>query len=160
MHGNKLDDTDIRILEILQKRARTKRGQLAEDVGLSIPTISERLHKLERYGFIKGYHAALDPMKIELGITAYIHLTTHSAKHYQEIIDAAEADERVMECHTITGSGSHLLKVRTIDTKHLEALLTEIQSWPGIVNTRTDIVLSTGKETANLPLQHLRTKQD
>ena len=57
-----------------------------------------------------------------------------------------------LECHSITGQGSHLLKIRAANTHALEQLLAEIQSWPGIQWTTTSIVLSTLKETSSLPL--------
>jgi Lrp/AsnC family leucine-responsive transcriptional regulator len=59
----------------------------------------------------------------------------------------------VLECHSITGQGSHLIKIRTESTSGLEGLLAEIQSWPGVQWTNTSIVLSTVKETAALGLR-------
>ncbi len=54
-----LDETDIKILKILQRKGRTKRNELAEQVGLSIPSVSERLHKLEEKKIIEGYYTKL-----------------------------------------------------------------------------------------------------
>ena len=62
----------------------------------------------------------------------------------------------VLECHSITGQGSHVLKIRTDSTSTLEALLAEIQSWPGVQWTTTSIVLSTIKETAALTMKPRR----
>lgn len=159
MHGDLLDDIDIDIIVTLQKAGRTKRGVLADQVGLSIPTISERLLKLEQHGIIKGYHAVLDPRRLGLGVTAYIFLLSESSVHYPDVIERAVKKEEVLECHAITGEGSHLLKVRVVNMSHLEKLLSEIQSWPGVKNTTTDIVLSTAKETYDLSLAHLREKK-
>ena len=61
--------------------------------------------------------------------------------------------DEVQEVHSITGEGSHMLKVRTRNTTTLERLLSKIQSWPGIHGTSTSIVLSTFKETRDVPLQ-------
>ncbi len=58
--------------------------------------------------------------------------------------------------HAITGDGSHILKIRTESTETLENLLSKIQAWPGVVNTRTDVVLSSPKETNVLPLSQLK----
>ena len=158
MHRDKLDDIDITLIQMLQQKARVKRGQLAEHVGLSIPTISERLHKLEDHGIIRGYHAVLEPRKVDLQITAFIFLITESSKFYTEIIANAREREEVLECHAITGKGSHLLKVRAQNTAALEKLLGDIQSWPGVKHTMTDVVLSTTKESTELPLNHLRSQ--
>jgi Lrp/AsnC family leucine-responsive transcriptional regulator len=155
MHGDQLDEIDLRILEILQANARIKRGDLAEQVSLSIPAVSERMHKLEENGYIQGYHAVLNNRRVRLEITAYIFLVSESSIHYQQVVDLAVAKPEVLECHAITGSGSHLIKVRVADMAALEKLLAEVQSWPGIKNTNTDIVLSTAKETTELSLSHL-----
>lgn len=156
MHGQKLDEIDIKLMEILQKKGRIKRGQLAEQVGLSIPTISERLGKLEESGIIRGYYAALDPHRIGLELTAFIFLMSESSRHYPEIVEMASAKEEILECHAITGDGSHLLKIRVENTAALEKLLSEIQAWPGVKNTRTDVVLSSPKETLKVSLKHLK----
>lgn len=157
MQGNRLDDTDITIIETLQRHARTKRGVLAEQAGLSIPTISERLHKLEDAEVITGYRAVIDPNKVGLAVTAFIFIMSESSTNYPLIIERARERSEVLECHAITGDGSHILKVRVENTIALERLLTEIQSWPGVKNTRTDIVLSTAKETTEMSLGHLRS---
>jgi len=152
MHAEKLDSVDLQILEILQSRGRTKRNELAEKVDFSIPSISERLRKLEQNGVIRSYNAVLDPQKIGLTLTAFISVISESSKHYPDIVKRASAQAEVLECHAITGEGSHLLKIRTQNTASLERLLTQIQSWPGVVNTRTNVVLSTPKETTVMAL--------
>ena len=58
----------------------------------------------------------------------------------------------MLECHSITGEGSHILKVRTQDTSSLEVLLREIQAWPGVIRTHTMIVMSTFKEATRLKM--------
>lgn len=155
MHGEQLDVTDLRILEILQSDGRIKRGDLAEKVNLSIPAVSERMHKLEESGYISGYHAVINDRRIGLLITAYIFLVSESSVHYQQVVDLAVARSEVLECHAITGGGSHFIKVKVTDMAALEKLLAEVQSWPGIKSTSTNIVLSTAKETTYLPLSHL-----
>ncbi|MFQ6116284.1 MAG: Lrp/AsnC family transcriptional regulator [bacterium] len=158
MHAEKLDEIDLKILEILQARGRTKRNELAEQAKLSVPSISERLRKLEEGGIIRSYNAVLDARKIGLEVTAFIFLLSESSIHYSEIIERAKATEEILECHAITGEGSHILKVRTQSTASLERLLSEIQSWPGVINTRTNVVLSSPKETTVLPLAYLHEK--
>jgi Lrp/AsnC family leucine-responsive transcriptional regulator len=82
-------------------------------------------------------------------------VTSESSKHYPDIVKKAMTHPEVLECHAVTGEGSHLLKIRTVNTASLEKLLSQIQSWPGVVNTRTSVVLSTPKETPVLPLKQL-----
>ena len=159
MHGQKLDHIDISLLEVLQKRGRTKRNQLAEQVRLSIPAVSERLRKLEERGIIRSYNAVLDARKVGLGLTAFVFISAESSNYYPQIIQRAAERAEILECHAITGEGSHLLKIKTHTTESLEKLLAEIQDWPGVKSTRTNIVLSSPKEETALPLSHLTEKE-
>ncbi len=92
-----LDDLDYKILKILQHSGRTKRNELAESVGLSIPSVSERLHKLEQKGIIEGYYAKLNKKAFGLDIMAYIHVNMESSKHYKDLVS------RVMKMPQIHG---------------------------------------------------------
>jgi Lrp/AsnC family leucine-responsive transcriptional regulator len=156
MQVEKLDAVDLQILEVLQAQGRTKRNELAEQVKLSIPAVSERLRKLEERGIIRSFNAVLEARKVGLEVTAFIFVMAESSTFYPEIIKRATAHEEILECHAITGEGSHILKARTRSTATLEKLLSQIQSWPGVKNTRTSIVLSSPKETTILPLAHLK----
>jgi Lrp/AsnC family transcriptional regulator, leucine-responsive regulatory protein len=147
-----IDNIDLLILENLQKNARIKRNELAEITGLTIPSVSERLKKLETSGYIRQYTVVLDPHLFGLHITAFITVSLDSSKYYQGFIDKAEKSDEILECHSITGQGSHILKVRSKDTPSLEKMLAKIQSWPGVSGTLTNIVLSSPKETMNIPL--------
>lgn len=155
MHHDKVDAIDIQILKILQAQARTKRNELAEHVKLSIPAVSERLRKLEERGVIRGYHTLLEARKLGLGLTAFIFLATESSAFYEQIIEKATAHPEILECHAVTGDGSHILKIKTLSTETLEKLLSHIQSWPGVTNTRTNVVLSSAKEDTVISLAHL-----
>ncbi len=142
-----LDDIDLKILEIVQKHGRTRRNELADRVGLSLPAVSERLRKLEEAGVISGYYARLNPGALGIDITAFVLVTVDSSKHYASFVEHVQNTEYILECHAITGEGTHLLKIRTENTSSLEKLLAKIQSWTGVVKTTTSMVLSTPKET-------------
>ena len=145
-----LDDLDIKILNILQKGARTKRNEIAEKVGLSLPSVSERLNKLEEKGFIQGYFAKLNRKAFGYDILAYVFVTMESSKHYKTLLIKAEKIPEIIECHSVLGEGSHLLKIIAKNTESLEKLLGEIQSWPGVISTKTTFILSTTKETTEI----------
>ena len=147
-----LDEIDVKILEILQKQGRTRRNDLADQVGLSLPSVSDRLRKLEDNGFITGYFAKVDPKLVGKDITAFIIVHVDSSKHYQNFIDHANSIDEILECHAVTGEGSHILKIRTEDTLTLEKLLAKIRSWQGVTGTLTSIVLSTTKETFRIKI--------
>jgi Lrp/AsnC family transcriptional regulator, leucine-responsive regulatory protein len=142
-----LDDLDIKIINILQKNGRTKRNEIAESVGLSIPSVSERLHKLEERGVLEGYYAKANKKAFGYDIMAYILVTMESSKYYKTLISKVEKVSSIIECHSVLGEGSHLMKAIVKNTEALEKLLNEIQSWPGVISTKTTFVLSTIKET-------------
>lgn len=142
-----LDDLDIKILNILQRKGRTKRNEIAESVGLSIPSVSERLHKLEERGVIEGYYTKVNKKAFGFDIMAYITVMMESSKHYKTLITKVEKMPEILECHSVLGEGSHILKVIIKNTEALEKLLAEIQSWTGVTATKTMFVLSTIKET-------------
>jgi Lrp/AsnC family leucine-responsive transcriptional regulator len=147
-----LDDLDIKILNILQNNGRTKRNVLAEAVGLSIPSVSERLNKLEEKGVIEGYYTKLNKKIFGFDIMAYIHVIMESSKHYKTLITKIEKMPQILECHSVLGEGSHLLKAVVKNTEALEKLLGEIQSWQGVIATKTTFVLSTIKETTAIDI--------
>jgi Lrp/AsnC family leucine-responsive transcriptional regulator len=151
MH-HELDAIDLQILQLLQEHGRMKRTELAERVGLSLPALSERMRKLEARGFIEGYHAVVAHKALGIDITAFIRIFVDGSPYYAGFVERATALPEVLECHSITGEGSHLLKVRTRNTTTLERLLSTIQAWPGVKQTQTSIVLSTFKETRALPI--------
>ena len=149
-----LDDIDIKILGSLQNNARIKRNELAEKIGLSVPSVTDRLHKLESNGIIEGYLTKLNHKYLGKDITAFIFVVSESSSHYKDFITHAQETPEILECHSITGDGSHILKIRTENTSSLEKLLAKIQSWRGVRSTRTSIVLSSHKETFNIELKH------
>lgn len=142
-----LDGLDNKILETLQLKGRTKRSELAELIGLSVPSVSERLKKLEENGIIEGYYAKVNRHTFGLDILAFIYVIMESSKHYKDLIKKVEKHRQILECHAVLGEGSHLLKVLVRNTEALEKLLGEIQSWTGVISTKTTYVLSTTKET-------------
>lgn len=145
-----LDEIDVTILELLQKQGRTRRNELAELVGLSLPATSERLRKLEEAGIITGYYAKLNHKLLGKDITAFVLVTMDTSKHFNTFVEHVNAADDILECHGITGDGTHLLKVRTENTESLEKLLAKVQSWLGVTKTTTSMVLSSSKETTKI----------
>ena len=147
-----LDKIDCELLGILQQEGRTKRNELAEKVGLSLPAVSERLRKLEDEGIIQGYYTRLDHKRLGKDITAFVVVTIDSSKHFPGFLEHILKSDDIQECHAITGDGTHLLKVRTENTEGLEILLAKIQSWQGVQKTTTNLVLSTHKESTYIKI--------
>jgi Lrp/AsnC family transcriptional regulator, leucine-responsive regulatory protein len=152
------DETDVKILEILQREGRTRHTELADVVGLSLPAVSERLKKLEESGIITGYYAKLNHHMLGKDVTAFVLVTVDSSRHYTTFLEHASNTSEILECHAVTGEGTHLIKIRTDNTMELERLLTKIKSWQGVVMTTTSIVLSTSKESTQIKI-HFEAEQ-
>ncbi|NBW70549.1 MAG: Lrp/AsnC family transcriptional regulator, partial [Bacteroidetes bacterium] len=75
------------------------------------------------------------------------------SENYPNFVAQTHLEPEILECHSITGEGSHLLKVRTKNTSSFERLLSKIQSWEGVDKTRSNLVLSSFKETRSLPIE-------
>lgn len=151
--AHSIDEIDAKILELLQERGRMKRNAVAEEVDLSISAVSERMRKLEERGVIEGYRAIVDAKRLHLDITAFIRVSVDGSEHYDNFIERVTDMEEVLELHSITGEGSHVMKVRTKNTTTLERFLSEIQAIPGVSTTTTSIVLSSFKETRTVPTE-------
>jgi Lrp/AsnC family transcriptional regulator, leucine-responsive regulatory protein len=148
-----LDELDLKILRTLQQNGRTKRNELADHVQLSVPSVSERLKKLEDNKIIEGYYTKVNRQTFGYDILAFILVMMDSSKHYKDLIKHVEKHPSILECHSVLGEGSHLLKVLVKNTGALEKLLSEIQTWPGVTGTKTTYVLSTIKETTAINIQ-------
>ena len=150
------DKRDIQILEILQENGRSTASDIAKEVKLSIPAVGERIKKLTENGLIKRFAAIIDHKVAGLDVTAFVSIISEHSDHYEGFIKRATKSPSILECHSITGSGSHLLKVRVKNSQALEDLLYEIQNWPGVSRTQTNVILSTYKETEKNNLKILK----
>ena len=150
---SRIDEIDVRILQLLQDRGRIKRNEIAEKVSLSVPSVSERMKKLEERGIIEGYKAIVNARRVGYDIAAFIRVMVDGSKHYSGFVEKARKLEEVQEVHSITGEGSHILRVLIRNTSGLEKLLSTIQGWPGVHGTSTSIVLSSYKDTRSVPVE-------
>ena len=150
-----LDKVNIEILNLLQQNARMSASEIASEVGLSVPAAAERVKKLVESKNITGFNTKLNAKELGFDLCAFIAVDSASSDHYNDIIDEAERNNSVLECHSVTGEGSHLLKIRVKNSTKLEELLSYIQSWPGVIRTHTMLVLSTFKETTDIDLEEL-----
>jgi Lrp/AsnC family leucine-responsive transcriptional regulator len=147
-----LDAIDLQILSMLQEHCKTPLAKLGEQVGLSAPSVIERIKKLEDSGIITGYHATVDARRLGKDVTAFIGVSISHPKLIGRFeAEVAEMDD-VLECHHITGEHSLLLKVKTDDTASLENLISTIRFIEGVSRTETMVVLSTHTERLNVPL--------
>lgn len=146
-----MDALDLQICALLQQNGRINLSTVAENTGVSIGTVRERIRKLEERGIIQQYSVLLNPKSFGYDITAFILVTVEGSQYYPQFIKHCKAHPEILECHAITGEASHILKVRTTNTATLEQLLSTIQKWKGVKKTFTSLVLSTHKESIILP---------
>ena len=147
-----LDAIDLQILAALQDHCRMPLVKLGEQVGLSGPSVIERVKKLEDSGIIRGYHAIVDARRMGKDITAFIGVSISHPKRISNFEQVVALFNDVLECHHVTGEHTLLLKVKTANTSSLERLISQIRSLDGVTRTETMIVLSTHTERVQLAL--------
>jgi Lrp/AsnC family leucine-responsive transcriptional regulator len=155
-----LDEIDRSILEMLQADCKVALAKVGERVGLSAPSIVERVRKLESEGFIQGYHARLSARRLGLDVTAFISVWTAHPRVIKDFERRLTEFEDVLDCHHVTGEPTLLLKVKTRNTQSLERLISALRSLPGVERTETNVVLSTLVERSGLGNKSLRSVAD
>lgn len=150
-----LDESDLRLLDALQRNGRSTFAELGALVGLRPPAVHERVKRLEARGFIRGYAARLDPRKLGLGLIAFVSAYTTADVDYERFAASVAALPEVTEIHSVAGEESFVLKVVTRSTAHLDDFLSRLKVVPGIGRTKTTIVLSTPFEREGIALDEL-----
>jgi len=148
-----MDEIDRRILDLLQRDGKISQARIADAVGLTTPSVNERIKKLETRGFIRRFTALLDPQLLGMAIVAYIDVGLEHPRFERPFLEEIEVLPDVQECCAISGDFGYRLKVRARDVEHLERVLREkIQTLRGVVRTRVDLSLSVKKDSTLLPL--------
>ena len=153
-----LDAIDRRILRALQRDGRLSNVQLAEAIGLSPSPCLRRVRLLEEAGVIRRYGADLDRDQVGLGLTVFVGIKVE--RHHEEQAEAfrrAVVDlPEVISVHLVSGEADFLLQVVVPDLRAYEHFLTgTLLKLPGVSDIRSNFAISTLKESAPLPLQHL-----
>jgi Lrp/AsnC family leucine-responsive transcriptional regulator len=156
-----MDAIDFAIVGALQRDARQSQQTIAREVGLSQPAIAERIRKLERRGVIHGYTALVDAPKVGVDVTAFVGVVIEKPSHFDSFARRIHQMPEVLECHRVAGEFTYLLKVKTANTRALDALLTEkLRTLAGVTRTLTTIALVSVKETTALPLEGILTAEE
>ena len=143
-----MDLKDKKILALLQKNARISNAEIAREIDLAPSVTLERIRKLKEQGVIQGYEAKLNPNALGLDMLAFILVKVLGAK---DIEDSLLTIPGVQEVHNIAGDDCYLVKVRARNTEALSVLMKEYLRGENI-STKTIIVLTTLKETNEIPL--------
>jgi len=150
-----LDRTDRRILELLQRDARMTNVAIASEVGLTAPSVFERIRKLEQRGVIKGYTVQVDPAALGRVLTAFIRITLADGDDYAAGEDALRADPDVLECYHVAGEDCFILKTMVRSPADLDALLRRIKAQTTVQRTVTMIAISTLKEASPIDVSDI-----
>ncbi|MFZ0745557.1 MAG: Lrp/AsnC family transcriptional regulator [Terracidiphilus sp.] len=135
-----MDHIAWKIVEELQQDARISWAELGRRVGLTTPAVAERVHRLEKLGVIRGFHADISLERLGLPILIFVRLSMAGpealVRTFQQQV---KMWDEVIECHRVTGSDSFIVKARVVSVEHLERFLDKLGHYG---STSTATVLS------------------
>ena len=152
----KLDQTDIKILQALLENGRITNKELAERVGISAPPCLRRVRALEQAGYITGYHAEVDAALLGYGVTVFAMVGLHSQAEsdLQEFENRVRAWPEVRECHMLNGDIDFILKIVAPDLASFQTFLTQqLTPAPNVANVKTSLTIRQSKKNAGVPVQ-------
>ncbi len=152
---HELDRIDLRILNVLQADGRISNLKLAEAVALSPTAVLARTQRLQREGYILGYEARLNPLKLGRGMLVFVEvlLDRTTPNVFNEFKAAVQVRDEILECHMVAGGFDYLIKVRMADMAAFRDFAGSVL-WqlPGVRETRTYAVMEEVKNSSRLPL--------
>ena len=143
-----LDALDVRLLAALAADARASLADLARKVGLSAPSVSERIKRLEEVGAIRGYTLAVDPKALGRPIAAWLRIRPHPGQH-RKVAELMRSLPEIVECDRITGEDCFLARAHFRSVDDLEAVIDRVIVY---ATTNTSIVQSSPVERRLPPL--------
>ncbi len=157
MPQHSLDETDLKILDQLQRNAKLTNVELASRVSLSPSPCLARVRALEKAGYISGYVALLDQFSLGFGVSVFIQIQLD--KQVRRALDQFETamskHPAVMECYLMTGDSDYLIRVVVSDVQAVEKFIVEqLSKIPGVAHIRSSFALKQVKYQTALPLPH------
>ena len=151
-----LDRIDLKILDALQRDGRISNLKLSETVALSPTAVLARVQRLTKEGYILGYEARLNPLKLGAGLMVFVEvlLDRTTPNVFDAFKAAAQVRSEIMECHMVAGGFDYLLKTRMADMMAYRSFAgTVLWQLPGVRETRTYAVMEEVKNSTRLPLR-------
>ncbi|SDF50038.1 transcriptional regulator, AsnC family [Limimonas halophila] len=146
----RLDALDLRILTVLQREGRITKLRLADAVGLSPSPCHERVKRLERAGYVRGYHADIDLDRLVSAATIFVEVTLakHAAHDFERFEATIMEIPEIVACHAIGGGMDYLLQVVARDMGHYQQLIEDLLARDiGIERYFTYVVTKAIKQT-------------
>ena len=155
MQNIRIDQTDRKILGLLQTQTGINASAIGEQIGLSQSACWRRLQRLRDAGVIKDQPATLDREKVGLNtmVFAHVKLTSHGRSNLSDFAQIVQSYPEVLDCYVVLGNVDFLLRIVTEDIKAYEQFFFEkLSQLPGIQEVNSSIVLSDIKHTTVLPI--------
>ncbi len=150
-----IDRIDFRILDCMQKNGRISNLKLAVAVALSPTAVLARVQRLTKEGYILGYEARLNPLKLGAGMLVFVEVLLDRTNHnvFEQFKAAVQVRDEIMECHMVAGGFDYLLKTRTANmNSYREFAGSVLWQLPGVRETRTYAVMEEVKNSSAIPL--------
>ncbi|OIV39025.1 AsnC family transcriptional regulator [Mangrovactinospora gilvigrisea] len=138
-----MDAVDHQLIQALRENGRASYAELGRLVGLSGPSVTDRINRLEQAGVIAGYRAIVSPAALGLGVTALIGVQLTDTADHDVVAGNLSALDEIEDCWFIAGDDSYMVKVRVADIDGLEHVVSRISRVAKVSRTRTTVVLST-----------------
>ncbi|MCG8320707.1 MAG: Lrp/AsnC family transcriptional regulator [Cytophagales bacterium] len=152
----KLDAVDLKILDLLQRDARSTIKEIAGKLNLSTTPVFERIKRLEKIGVIDRYVAILNPTLLGKKLTAFIHISIkdHTRASVEAFVERVVSFEEVIECHHVSGDSDFLIQVLLEDIeKYNQFVLEKLSVVPNISNLESRFSLSVRKKTHHVYIE-------
>jgi DNA-binding Lrp family transcriptional regulator len=156
MRRTKLDKIDRKILENLQADGRMSNVDLAKHVGISAPPCLRRVRALEEKGFIKSYHAKIDPAILGYGVIVFamVKLTSQAEKDLTAFEKQIKAWPLVRECHMLAGDVDYILKIVARDWDSYQDFLTShLTAAPNVTSVKSSLTVRSAKDQPGVPIE-------
>lgn len=143
-----MDRTDYQILNILQADSRTTLRQIGDQVGLTAPAVSERIHRMEEKQVIRGYRIDVDREQLDCSMTGFI-LVAPEPEKYQSFCEFCQKNPAIISHYHVIGVFNALLRFAVRGTRELDELLSSIKRYG---DSQTSVQLKTYFETKEIVL--------
>lgn len=156
MRRSKLDKIDKKILRDLQDNGRITNVELAKNVGISAPPCLRRVRALEDAGYIRSYHAQVDPGILGYGVTVFalVKLTSQAEKDLEKFEKQIEGWPMVRECHMLAGDVDFMLKIVAKDWDTYQDFLThELTAAPNVTSVKSSLAIRSAKNAPGVPIE-------
>lgn len=161
MPATRLDDIDRKILAELQADGRMTNVELARRVGISAPPCLRRVRTLEELGYIRGYHADVDPRELgfEVQVFAMVGLQSQAEADLTAFEERCNAWPLVRECHMLNGEVDFILKCVAPDLSTFQSFLTgQLTAADNVASVKTSLVIRGAKDEPGVPFDVLEDR--